>query len=314
VIASDGSSDATAEIVRSYANRGVRLLDFHPRRGKASVLNDAIDQLTGEIVILSDANTYTDAGAARSLARWFADKSVGAVCGRLILLDAKSGRNVDGAYWQYETFLKKKEGTLGALLGSNGAIYAIRRKCFVKIPADTIVDDFVIPLLAKLKNGCRIIYDTEATATEETAPDVASEFRRRARIGAGGWQAIGMLWPLLNPRHGWVAFTFFSHKVLRWLCPMFLIGALVANVALCGSPAYLPLLAGQICFYALAWLGSVLPTSLPGSRVLRLITMFVSMNAALFVGFIRWCCGSQRAAWHRTRRAAEAPKAELVHS
>src|ERR1051326_3661366 len=48
VIASDGSSDRTNEIVRRYENRGVRLLDFFPRRGKASVLNDAMGQVSHE--------------------------------------------------------------------------------------------------------------------------------------------------------------------------------------------------------------------------------------------------------------------------
>src|SRR5206468_1277835 len=99
--------------------------------------------LRGEVVILSDANTFTDPDAARKLARWFADPAVGAVCGRLVLTDPATGRNADGLYWKYETFLKKCEGRLGALLGANGGIYAIRRDAFDPIPADTLVDDFV---------------------------------------------------------------------------------------------------------------------------------------------------------------------------
>ena len=82
----------------------------------------------------------------------------------------------------------------------------------------------MIPLVAKLETGCRIVYEPEAIAHEEIAPDISDEFKRRARIGAGGWQAIGRLWKLLDPRRGWVALSFFSHKVLRWLCPFFLIG------------------------------------------------------------------------------------------
>src|SRR5439155_13080232 len=99
------------------------------------------------------------------------------VCGRLVLIDPVSGNNVDSLYWRYETFLKKCEGRLGALLGSNGAIYAIRRECFVPIPPQTIVDDFVIPLLAKLRTNCTIVYDADSTAREETAPRVREEFR-----------------------------------------------------------------------------------------------------------------------------------------
>src|SRR5262249_51082845 len=41
VVASDGCSDGTPAIVRRYAGRGVRLLDFEQRRGKAAALNAA---------------------------------------------------------------------------------------------------------------------------------------------------------------------------------------------------------------------------------------------------------------------------------
>jgi cellulose synthase/poly-beta-1,6-N-acetylglucosamine synthase-like glycosyltransferase len=306
VVASDGSSDATAAIVRRYSGQGVRLLDYCQRRGKAAVVNSAFSELRGEIVMLSDANTLTAPDAARKLARWFADPRVGVVCGRLKLTDARTGRNVDGLYWRYETFLKRCEGRLGALLGANGAIYAIRRELFHPIPPDTIVDDFVIPLQARLRTGCELIYDSEAVAREETAPDIAAEFHRRCRIGAGGFQSIALLWRLLAPQQGWIAFTFCSHKILRWLCPFFLIGLLVSNLLLCEEPGYRAWWYGQVAFYWLAMLAAVFPAKLPFARLLRLTTMFTSMNAALLVGFGRWLLGSQAAAWKRTARLAEA--------
>src|SRR5262245_5410690 len=224
VVASDGSFDATASIVRRYAGRGVRLLDYQQRRGKAAVLNSAFAELNGDIVVLSDANTHFGPDAMRRLTSWFRDPQVGVVCGRLILSDPETGHNVDGLYWKYETFLKKNESRLGALLGANGAIYALRRGLYPGIPEGTIVDDFVIPLQAKLRSGCSIVYDSQATAHEETPRAIGAEFQRRSRIGAGNFQSLGLLWRLLDPRHGWIAFTFFSHKILRWLCPFFLFG------------------------------------------------------------------------------------------
>jgi cellulose synthase/poly-beta-1,6-N-acetylglucosamine synthase-like glycosyltransferase len=306
VVGSDGSSDATCDIVRGFTDPRVRLLDYRERRGKSTVLNSSVPQLRGELVILSDANTDIDPAAARSLVRWFRDPRVGAVCGRLVLTDAATGGNADGTYWKYETFLKKCEARLGGLLGSNGAIYAIRRSLYVPIPGNTIVDDFVIPLLAKLRHGCGILYDADAVATEETAPDVASEFHRRARIGAGGFQAIGILWRLLDPRQGWTAFTFLSHKVLRWLCPFFLVGALAANLALLDRPHYRLTMAAQVAFYLLALVASKLPGRTPLLKPVRLAAMFTSMNAALLVGFFRWLRGGQKGTWRRTARVAGA--------
>jgi cellulose synthase/poly-beta-1,6-N-acetylglucosamine synthase-like glycosyltransferase len=282
------------------------LLDYRQRRGKAAVVNTAFAELKGELVMLSDANTHTDAGAARKIVRWFQDPEVGVVCGRLMLRDARTGKNVDSLYWKYETFLKRCEGRLGALLGANGAIYAIRRKLFAPIPSATIVDDFVIPLLIKLRTGCALVYDEEALAHEETAPDLKAEFQRRSRIGAGGFQSLTLLWRLLNPKRGWVAFTFASHKILRWLCPFFIIGLIVTNVPLGDQPFYRRCLHAQLAFYWLAMLATVLPGRVKLFRPLRLATMFTSMNAALLVGFWRWLRGNQKAAWKRTARLAEA--------
>jgi cellulose synthase/poly-beta-1,6-N-acetylglucosamine synthase-like glycosyltransferase len=305
VVASDGSSDRTPAIVARYADRGVRLLDYKARRGKSSVLNSAMREIDAEVVILSDANTHIEPDAVGRLARWFADPAVGAVCGRLILTDPTTGANADGMYWKYETFLKKQEARLGGLLGSNGAIYAIRRRLYVPIPDDTIVDDFVIPLLAKLREEFTIVYDADAVAHEESAANVGAEFRRRSRIGAGGFQAIVLLWRLLNPARGWVAFTFLSHKVLRWFCPFFLIAMLVSSAALFRWPLYRYALAAQLAFYAASTVALLMPRVSSRLKVLKLGAMFTSMNAALLVGFWRWVRNSQKAAWERTVRLAE---------
>jgi len=304
VIALDGCDDRTSAIVRRYEGEGVRLLDYTQRRGKSAVLNAAFNELEGEIVMLSDANTEIDPQAARRLVRWFRHSLVGVVCGRLVLTDPRTGRNVDSLYWKYETFLKRCEGRLGALLGANGAIYAIRKDRFLPIPNHTIIDDFVIPLLAKLRSGCSIIYDPSAVAREETPASVRSEFRRRTRIGAGGFQSIGMLWRLLDPRQGWVALSFLSHKVLRWLCPFFMIGALVSNLFLLDIPFYRLVLMSQLGFYLVSVLAASLPSSIKLLKPLRLATMFTSMNLALFVGFWRWLSGRQNGVWIRTSRIA----------
>jgi cellulose synthase/poly-beta-1,6-N-acetylglucosamine synthase-like glycosyltransferase len=308
VIALDGCTDGTSSIVQQYQSHGVRLLESLRRRGKSTTLNDAFEHLEGELVVLSDANTEIDPGALRRLVRWFSNPKVGVVCGRLVLKDPITARNADSLYWKYETFIKRCEGRLGALLGANGAIYAIRKDLYQPIPQDTLIDDFAMPLLAKLRSGCHIIYEPTAVAHEETPADVRSEFRRRARIGAGGFQSIGMLWRLLDPRQGWVALSFLSHKVLRWLCPFFMIGALVSNLLLLDIPFYRLVLMSQLGFYLVSALAAFLPSSIKVLKPLRLATMFTSMNLALFMGFWRWILGRQNGVWVRTSRVAAQPR------
>jgi len=302
VVASDGSRDATVEIVNSFAGHPVRVLDFHENRGKATVLNAAVLGAKGSVIVFSDANTFFEPAAIRELVSWFADPRIGCVCGRLVLTDPEKGRNVDSLYWKYETFMKKCESRLGALLGANGAIYALRKEDYVAIPSNTLVDDFVIPLVSKMKNGKAIVYDERAVAWEECPPEIGDEFRRRSRIGAGGFQAMLRLWPLLSPVGGWIALSFFSHKVLRWLSPFFLIVALAANLFCLDSPLYAGLFAGQIVFYLVSAVGAVVPGRGALGKLVRLPTMFTSMNLALLVGFWNWISGQQRGVWQRTVR------------
>jgi cellulose synthase/poly-beta-1,6-N-acetylglucosamine synthase-like glycosyltransferase len=302
LVASDGSRDATVTIASAFAARGVRVLDFPENRGKATVLNAGIQEARHPLVVFSDANTFFEPEAMRRLVRWFADPAVGAVCGRLVLTDPRKGRNVDSLYWKYETFLKKCESRLGALLGANGAIYALRKEDYVPIPPDTLVDDFVIPLVSKLKTGKGVIYDDEAVAWEESPPGIGDEFRRRSRIGAGGFQALLRLLPLLSPARGWVAFSFLSHKVLRWLSPFLLVLALAANLSCLDSTFHAAVLATQVAFYLVSAVGAYLPGRGTLSKLIRLPAMFTSMNLALLAGFWNWLAGPQRGAWQRTTR------------
>ena len=303
VVASDGSDDQTPEICRRYEGR-TRSLIFPARRGKPATINASVPMLDADILVLSDANTFMDSSALRRLARWFVDPRIGAVCGRLVLTDPATGRNADSVYWKYETFLKRCEGTLSALLGANGAIYAIRRGLFTPLKTGTIVDDFVIPLTARLRTGCRIVYDPEAVAREESAPHLRGEFRRRVRIGAGDWQALSTLWPLLLPRYGWTSFSFLSHKVLRWISPLCLLLAFIASALLSRRPIYLTACTIQIAFYAICGIAALAPPVGGRWKLLRVGPMFVAMNAALLVGMIRWLRGGQSGIWRRTARDA----------
>jgi len=304
VIASDGSTDGTNDIVREYLVTGrVRLLEFSSNRGKAAVLDSAVPSLDCDLVVLSDANTTMRTDAVRRLASWFVDPKVGAVCGRLVLTDPKTGTNVDSIYWKYETFLKKCESKLGALLGSNGAIYAIRKSLFPGVPPGTIIDDFYIPLEAKRRSGCQIVYDSHAVACEETAPNIRAEFRRRVRIGAGGFQIISRLWKLLLPANGWVAFAFLCHKLLRWFCPFLMIVAFLANLLALDSTTGSWLFAMQLVGYSLAIVGNWVPARPRALKLLKVPTMFVSMNIALLVGFFQWLFIRQSGVWQRTERA-----------
>lgn len=303
-IVSDGSIDGTDEAVLQHP--GVQLLRQEPRQGKVAALNLAASRATGDYLVFSDANTMFDRDALRQLMLPFSDPRVGCVVGRLIFEQKDSGgvQKAEGLYWRIETMLKKMEGRRGCLLGANGAIYALRRECWQPVPTETLVDDFVIAMRV-LMDGHRVVYAPNAIAREDSPPELSDEFKRRIRIGAGDFQALAWFWPLLDVNRGFAAFAFFSHKVLRWLTPFFLIGMLLSSLVLGimhGGWWWLPAFA-QFAGYLFAALG-LLSFVRERFKLAATATHFVSMNAALLFGFFRWLRRSQQVTWQRTSRAS----------
>ena len=303
LIGSDGSTDRTAEIVKSYPR--VRLLAFPERRGKASVLNDLMAEARSAIVVLTDANTYFRSDAVQQLVRALCRHPHGSVVvGCLELRSPFEKGNLDGAYWRYETWIKTLESQFGSLLGANGAIYAFRRDRYQPLPREAIVDDFLIPMLMRLRFGDRIFFVPEARASERSPEQVRDEFRRRVRIGAGDFQALKWTWRLLLPWKGMIALTYFSHKALRWLGPWLMLAGLIGNLALLDDPFFRWLLVAQSAFYALA-LGGALLRPLPAvGRLATAARYFVVLNAGLFCGLMRLIAGAARPTWGAAPRKA----------
>lgn len=301
-IGSDGSTDNTNQILQQYSDSRLQAQIFDQNRGKASVLNNLIELVTQPIVVFSDANTHFEPDAIKRLVAHFDDKKVGAVCGELNLFNPGANNNQDSTYWLYEQFLKDQEGKLDALLGANGAIYAIRTHLYTPIPTNTIVDDFLI-VMNVAKKKYQIIYDKSALAHEEIAPSIAEESKRRIRIGTGNYQAFTRLYWALNPMIGWRFFSYLSHKVLRWFTPHFMVVAFISNITLLGNTFYNVMLLIQVLAYCLAYWGQkICDQGRPIPAAIALLTFFVSMNYALLQGFYRFVFKNTQGTWQRTSR------------
>ncbi|MEW6381816.1 MAG: glycosyltransferase family 2 protein [bacterium] len=257
--ASDASTDGTDEIIAQYQKKGaVRFLPVRPRGGKSNALNIAMPHVRGEIVVFSDANTFVQKDAVRKLIRHFADPDIGCVSGRLQFRPVKGNPlgMIESRFWNYETWVKIKEGNIASLPGANGGIYAIRRLLFRPLPIDrAIMDDFIITLRI-IGMGYRAISDPQVKALEDTCIRVVDSFEQKIRIGAGNFHGLKYIYPLLSPTRGLIAYILWSHKIIRWFLPFCLMAALISNIFLVHQGRiYQYLIGSQVSFYLVAFLG-----------------------------------------------------------
>ena len=303
-IASDGSTDKTNDIVKSFCHgeSQIELLEF-PRTGKSGILNKAMQYLDSDIVVFTDANVMLDRKILREFVKHFSNPAVGCVSSKLIRHNPNQVISGKGeiSYWSYEMMIKKMESNLGYMAGTSGTAYAIRKVLFIPFHENTINDDFELSM-GIIKKGYKSIYEDKAHAFEEVAPSLKSEFRRHIRDAAGHYIALLHLIGLLNPIYGIRFVVFLSHRVLRWIAPFMLVSLLVINILLFNQILFGTILAIQIIFYTLAIIGWGMSEKKEVPFWIYGPFYFCNLNAALIVGFWKAITGQQKTKWNSTER------------
>lgn len=292
LVVSNGSTDATNEIVRRYSDRVTLIVLERP--GKMEALNEGVRHATGEILVFTDADFLLDAHTLRVMARKFHDPEVGGVCGA-----RKSGANREGdttgegegLYARWDKWQKVRESRIGSVFAADGLLYAIRRELYIPITDPAQADDIAISTRIPLQ-GYRLLFEPNATAWENAGVEAAAEFRRKVRVTNHSIRA------LLNLRShlftsGFYSVELLSHKLGRHFVPFFLILLLLAS-AVTFRIAFL----GQLGFYVLALAGALLRRRRIGrARIFAVPYFFTFVNAAAFVGILSMLKGKRTAAW-----------------
>ena len=307
IFVTDGSSDDTNNIIRSYPQ--ITLLYEPERRGKTMAVNRAMKFVKTPFVVFSDANTLLNKDVLICMMRHFQDESTGAVAGekKIIVADQAEAEGAgEGMYWKYESLLKKWDAELYSVMGAAGELFAIRTSLYEDIPADTILDDFMISFGIN-KKGYRVAYAPDAYAQETPSASLEDEYKRKVRISAGGFQSMSRLMDLLNVfRYPRITWQYVSHRVFRWtVAPLCLLLALLTNVVLCayGVPfIYWLILLLQLAFYGMAFVGYMLARKQVKSKIFYIPFYFVFMNVAVYQGFGRFLRKKQSAVWDRSQR------------
>ncbi len=307
VVASDGSTDATDEIVARYRenNRGirVRLHRVEGRVGKTATQNSAVAVCRGEIIIFSDAASMYDPEAIRAIVRNYADSEVGAVSGKYTYLDPDKSSAAKGVstFWNLENFIKSRQSRIRTITGCSGCIYSVRRDLYVDLHPH-ITGDLVEPLMV-LQQGYRIVFEPEALAFEEPAGKTDDEFAMRLRVIVQGMTGLLYVKNLLNPlRYPFVSLQLISHKVMRWLVPVFCLVVLLSSAVLASSsPVYGLLFLGQVLFYLAATLGYFLEKKDIHQKIFYLPLFFSTVNIAALISLFKVLRGETFVVWQTQR-------------
>jgi len=253
LVASDGSTDRTDELVKTFPAANVRLIRVEGRKGKTYVQNIAVKHARGKIIVFSDATTEYDENAIKHLVRNFNDKSVGCVTGRLRYREKEQSHVSIGtaSYWEYEVIIKMLQSRIWSLTGATGCIYAVRKELYIDLPED-IISDLDEPLEV-LAHGRRVVFEPEAVAYENTFEEEKDEMSMRIRVITRGMRGIVYMRHLFNPLlHPYYFIQIMSHKVIRWFFFELAAVLFVSNIFLVNKPLFAIVLLLQIVFYAAA--------------------------------------------------------------
>ncbi len=313
LVVSDGSTDGTDALVREFAADGVELLRVEGRLGKTEIENHAMEVLTGDIVVNTDASVTIRPDAIKRLVAALEDPAVGVASGCDISVASvgSTGHGGEAAYVGYEMWVRDLETAVEGIVGSSGCLYAIRASLHRrKLPAH-LSRDFSSALWARL-NGMRAVSVKEAVCYVPRAAGMRIEFRRKIRTMSRGIQTLFYHGRLLDPfRYGLFAVLLWSHKAIRWMVPWAIVAGAAGLVALAIlSPAERPALRLLAALGAAGMIGALLLAAAgwwwPRARPPRLASMAAFFVSGTIAGLLAWkrALADQRApVWEPTPRA-----------
>ncbi len=299
IVASDGSTDQTNDIVRSYADSGITLLEVKDRRGKENAQKEAVASANGDIIVFSDVATILEPQGLLEIVSNFADPSVGCVSSEDRLIGQDGSPSGEGFYVRYEMWLRRLESKVNSLVGLSGSFFAARREVCQNFSED-VQSDFRT-LLSSMKLGLRGVSDPKAVGFYLDIADEKREFERKVRTVLRGMTVFFKHLEFLNVlRYGLFSYQFFCHKLMRWLVPFFLIGALLSNLLLAfTSNLFMALIIGQVIFYVFAILSWIKPSF---RGILKIPMFFLVVNSAIVVAWCQYFTGKRVVLWTPSKR------------
>ncbi|MEA2031887.1 MAG: glycosyltransferase family 2 protein [candidate division Zixibacteria bacterium] len=301
IVVSDASTDRTDEIVKSFANSGVKLLVMPKRYGKHYGQGRGIQHTSNELVVLSDATTFLAPDAIRKISSSFADPAIGCVSGQDRIDSGEDKSQGEGVYIRYEMMLRELESKVGSLVGVSGSFFAIR-KSLCNEWINNMSSDFYMPILAK-RRGFRTVSEPLAIGTYKVLHDNKKEFTRKVRTVVHGLEVLFWFKSILNPfKYGFYSLQMFSHKLCRWFVPFCMIIVLATNLLLLNHGLiYSFALILQLLFYMIVTVGFLFK-QLQKYSLVRFPVFFAMVNSSIIVAWYKYMTNQKYLVWDATKR------------
>ena len=301
IFLSDGSTDDTVEIFNGFpVAEHITMVSLEGRKGKANALNEGLNRAKNDIVVFSDASIILEKDALLSIVQRFSDKRIGCISGE----DHIAGGGGEGLYGQYELFLRNKESQVSSIVGASGSFYAQRRNIIEQFK-EGYAPDF-LSVLNTIEKGYRVITEPKARGSMLALKSASDEFKRKTRTVLRGMATLWFKRSLFNPfKYTSFSFILFSHKIMRWLVPFFMILVFSFNSMLIGDPVYLFLFALQLLFYCAALLAWWDLAFVKNHIFGKIALYFCISNLAILQAWVQFFKGGRQELWEPSKRESK---------
>lgn len=198
IVVNDGSTDSTDEMVRMsfdyYEKKKTKaiLIDRKKNLGKTESIKEGIENSTGDIIILTDADSILNLDMAENIIKPFSDPEVGAATG---YVKSQRGTGIMAAR-QIEYLIslgihKSGQDVINGLFVIAGCCAAFRREAIEKVgfEGDTLTEDLDLTWRF-VKAGYKVVYAPKAVAKTQDPPDIKSLWRQLRRWYTGTAQCL----------------------------------------------------------------------------------------------------------------------------
>ncbi len=301
IVVSDGSTDNTEDIVRSFEDKGIKLLASSEREGKHFGQGKGVEIAKSELLVFSDVSTFLKSDAVENIIENFADPKIGCISGQDEIKSERFSSQGEGFYVRYEMELRALESASNSLVGVSGSFFAIR-KILCENWIGNLSSDFYLPIMTYM-NGYRTVLEETAIGYYEILDEERNEFARKVRTIVHGMGVLFRFKEILNPfKYGFFSIQMISHKLSRWLVPLYLIFLFLINLLLIDTTSvFLITLTIQAVFYLLALAGYLIP-GLKRHFIFKIPLFFVMVNYSIIVAWYNFLLGKSFIIWEPTKR------------